>query len=218
LDEITGKHKIEVQNLERFRRVVCLLSLVFAGIGALIIVLDPQSCKFELEEGFCTNAAGEELEYVSDNEDDEITCTEPEYTQVNLIYGVWITAITNLSLFLILLLHYIRCGCLIKACGRGMVAFYSLLIGSMIWAQVIFFEGNGCGAKAFVLYYWLAFNIFLFYIFTAYGLQLYGGYLCWAQEEEEELVRNAFGGEDAMKKYITGAAEKAVADNEKKAA
>jgi hypothetical protein len=31
------------------------------------------------------------------------------------------------------------------------------------------------------------------------------------------LIRNAFGGDDAMKKYITQAADKAVADQEKQA-
>ena len=41
------------------------------------------------------------------------------------------------------------------------------------------------------LYWWLAFNIGLFYVLIAYGLSLWGAYLCWAQQEEEELVKAA---------------------------
>ena len=42
-----------------------------------------------------------------------------------------------------------------------------------------------------VLYWWLALNIFLFYVMVAYGISLWGAYLCWAQQEEEELAKAA---------------------------
>ena len=44
---------------------------------------------------------------------------------------------------------------------------------------------------AVVYYWWLAFNIGLFYVLIAYGLSLWGAYLCWAQQEEEELTKAA---------------------------
>ena len=72
-----------------------------------------------------------------------------------------------------------------------MVVYYALMIGTMIYAQLVFFGGAGCGTKAFFLYYWLATNIILFYIFIAYGISLWGAYLCWAQEEEEKIVQEA---------------------------
>ena len=41
-------------------------------------------------------------------------------------------------------------------------------------------EGEGCMRTAVVLYWWLAFNIGAFYVLIAYGLSLWGAYLCWA--------------------------------------
>ena len=72
-----------------------------------------------------------------------------------------------------------------------MVVYYLLVMGLMIWAQIIFFGGAGCGVQAFVYYYWLAINIGIFYVFIAYGLSLWGAYICWAQEEEEKIVKEA---------------------------
>ena len=117
----------------------------------------------------------------------QATCTDAP----NLIDAVWITGCVQMTLFLILLLHYVHCGCLIKAIGRLMVIYYLILIGSMIWAQYIFFGAIGCGLEAFVIYYWIATNIGIFYVFVAYGLSLWGAYICWAQEEEEKIVKEA---------------------------
>jgi hypothetical protein len=109
----------------------------------LIVVLEPAKCKFKIEgTGVCLSAEGETVDYDENEEEidtSELTCTLPEYREVNLIYGVWITGIVNLTLFLMMILHYIRCGCCIKKIGRGMVGYYTLLIGAMIWAQLIFF-------------------------------------------------------------------------------
>ena len=44
---------------------------------------------------------------------------------------------------------------------------------------------------AVVYYWWLALNIAIFYVFIAYGLSLWGAYLCWAQEEEEAIAQEA---------------------------
>ena len=44
---------------------------------------------------------------------------------------------------------------------------------------------------ASIRYYWLGFQIILFYIFVAYGISLWGAYICWAQEEEENLAQAA---------------------------
>ena len=52
-------------------------------------------------------------------------------------------------------------------------------------------EGEGCLRESVVLYWWLALNIGLFYVLIAYGLSLWGAYLCWAQAEEEALAKEA---------------------------
>ena len=38
-----------------------------------------------------------------------------------------------------------------------------------------------------LLYYWLFLNISLFYVLVAYGLSLWGGYICWEVDEEEKM-------------------------------
>ena len=45
--------------------------------------------------------------------------------------------------------------------------------------------------EAVTLYWWLGLNIGAFYVLIAYGLSLWGAYLCWAQQEEEELTKKA---------------------------
>ena len=42
-----------------------------------------------------------------------------------------------------------------------------------------------------MLYYWLFSNIALFYVLVAYGLSLWGAYICWEVDEEEALLRKA---------------------------
>ena len=157
----TREHTVEVTGLETFRRVVCLTSLIAASVSGLILAIGPETCQYA-DSGVMA-----------------------------LTNGVWLTGSVQISLFLVLLLHYVHCGCLIRGIGRGMALYYSLLIGCMIWAQIIFFKGAGCGSQAFVLYWWLAFNIGVFYVFVAYGLSLWGAYICWAQEEEEKIVKEA---------------------------
>ena len=39
-----------------------------------------------------------------------------------------------------------------------------------------------------ILYYWISLNIFSFYVLIAYGLSLWGAYICWEVDEEEKLV------------------------------
>ena len=115
----------------------------------------------------------------------------PSCAHANLMNGVYITLSCQVAIFMLLLMHYIHCGCLIRKLGWSLGFFYLILVGLMCWAQVIFFEGNGCGDQAFVLYFWLLFNIVIFFIFVAYGISLWGAYICWAQEEEEEIMKEA---------------------------
>jgi len=122
-------------------------------------------------------------------------------TNPNLINGVAITMSVQLSVFFLFLLHYIHCGCCLRKVGGWLGIFYFILTGLMTWVQFIFLEGEGCMREAVVLYWWLAINIFLFYMLIAYGLSLWGAYLCWAQQEEEQLAQEAL--EHKFKKMQT---------------
>ena len=112
-------------------------------------------------------------------------------TNPNLLNGVIITMSVQISVFFLFLLHYIHCGCCLRKVGGWLGIFYFILTGLMTWTQIIFMEGSNCMREAVVLYWWLAINIFLFYGLIAYGLSLWGAYLCWAQQEEEELTQEA---------------------------
>ena len=109
-------------------------------------------------------------------------------TNENLINAVIICMSCQLAVFFLFLLHYINCGCLLRKIGGWIGIFYFILTGLMTWCQFIFLEGEGCMRESVVLYWWLALNIGLFYVIIAYGLSLWGAYLCWAQEEEEKLA------------------------------
>eukprot|EP00354_Favella_ehrenbergii_P003724 CAMPEP_0170452740 /NCGR_PEP_ID=MMETSP0123-20130129/1532_1 /TAXON_ID=182087 /ORGANISM="Favella ehrenbergii, Strain Fehren 1" /LENGTH=109 /DNA_ID=CAMNT_0010714835 /DNA_START=255 /DNA_END=584 /DNA_ORIENTATION=- len=89
-----------------------------------------------------------------------------------------------------------------------MVIFYFMLVGSMVYCQVIFFHGQECNRVAPILYYWIFTNILLFYVVVAYGLSLWGAYICWEVDEEEKLIKEAmatqlvknFGNKEYMEK------------------
>ena len=98
----------------------------------------------------------------------------------NLKRATIVTLAVQLSIFCILLLQYIHCGCLLRKLGAWLGIFYFILTGLMTWTQFIFFEGEGCIRTAVVYYWWLILNIGLFYLLVAYGLSLWGAYLCWA--------------------------------------
>ena len=119
-----------------------------------------------------------------------IICLRPRECDSNpeLRRGVIIACSVQLFIFLLLLLHYIHCGCLLRKLGMALGATYFGIVGCMVWTQLIFFRGEGCARIAVVYYWWLALNIGIFYVFIAYGLSLWGAYLCWAQEEEEAIA------------------------------
>lgn len=105
--------------------------------------------------------------------------------------AVIITFSVQIGIFFLLLLHYIGCGCCLRKVGGWLGIFYFVLTGLMTWVQFIFMRGEGCMRTAVVYYWWLAFNIGMFYCLIAYGLSLWGAYLCWAQQEEEDLAKVA---------------------------
>ena len=122
-----------------------------------------------------------------------IVCLRPRDCDTNteLRNAVIIVLSVQLSIFFLLLLHYIHCGCLLRKIGGWLGLFYFVLTGLMTWAQFIFMRGEGCMRTAVTYYWWLAINIGLYYVLIAYGLSLWGAYLCWAQQEEEELTKEA---------------------------
>mmetsp|Transcript_35138 Transcript_35138/g.46269 ORF Transcript_35138/g.46269 Transcript_35138/m.46269 type:complete len:194 (+) Transcript_35138:71-652(+) len=126
---------------------------------------------------------------------------------IKLEYAVYLCSGVHLLTFLLLLSSYLCTKC-VNSLGRLMVVFYFMLVGSMVYCQVIFFHGQECNRVAPILYYWIFTNILLFYVVVAYGLSLWGAYICWEVDEEEKLIKEAmatqlvknFGNKEYMEK------------------
>ena len=88
-------------------------------------------------------------------------------------------------------MHYIHLGGVIKACGQAIGLYYVYLVGAMVAVQFFVLQADGCNRTSPLLYYWLIVNILLFYMFIAYGLSMWGAYICWEQEEEEKQTKAA---------------------------
>ena len=126
---------------------------------------------------------------------------------VKLEYAIYLCSGVHLLTFMLLLSSYL-CNKCVVAMGRAMVVFYFGLVASMVYVQVIFFHGQECNRIAPVIYYWIFMNIVLFYVLVAYGLSLWGAYICWEVDEEEKLIKEAlatqlvrnFGDKEYMQK------------------
>ena len=104
---------------------------------------------------------------------------------VKLEIAVYICSGVHLITFLLLLASYLSTSC-VNSLGHAMSVFYFAIVGCMIAVQVIFFHGQECNRVAPEIYYWLFLNICLFYVLVAYGLSLWGAYICWEVDEEEK--------------------------------
>ncbi len=145
----------------KFRRIILIFSIIFAGITMLILVGDPRECETS-----------------------------------NLKLGLWLAFSIHISAFILLLFHFIGLGFILKKLGRLLGLYYFYMVGAMFFTQVIFFRSKGCQVTAPLLYFWVMLNIVMFYMLVAYGIALWGAYICWESEKEEKELQAA------MKKYM----------------
>ena len=92
------------------------------------------------------------------------------------------------SIFVLTLSYDLGCGWCIRKIRWWLSIYYAILSGTMFYAQMVFFEGKGCGMQAFGLYYWIMFNIVVFYVAISYMFMLWGNYICFAMEREEKII------------------------------
>ena len=79
-------------------------------------------------------------------------------------------------------------GSCLRHLGRLLGIYYFYMVGAMFATQVVFFKAKNCHLQAPVLYLWVAVNILIFYVLVAYGIALWGSYICWESEKEEKIV------------------------------
>jgi hypothetical protein len=63
-----------------------------------------------------------------------LACHPPYCDTVNLKDGIWTALAVQLTVFLLLLMHYIHCGCLLRKMGIILGFFYFCMVGAMFWA------------------------------------------------------------------------------------
>ena len=76
------------------------------------------------------------------------------------------------------------------------MVFYFGIVFVMFFTQMYLFEAYTCASESPILYYWLLAQVGIFYFIVAYGLAVWGSYLCFEAEEEEKLA------EKAVKQYF----------------
>lgn len=114
----------------------------------------------------------------------------------NLLVGLWLLFSVHFVTFFLLLFHFIGCGSCLRHIGRLLGLYYFYMVGAMFATQVFFFQGKNCHLSTPVLYLWIAVNILIFYVIVAYGIALWGSYICWESEKEEKIVK------ESMKQYM----------------
>lgn len=75
--------------------------------------------------------------------------------------------------------------------GKALGLYYFYVVGAMIYTQVVFFRARGCHLQAPVTYLWLVFQIAAFYLLVAYAIALWGAYICWQADKDQQVIDKA---------------------------
>ncbi len=84
-------------------------TMIFACISLIILAVDPVVCYKDP--------------------------TNESRGKYDLTSAIWVCFGVQLSIFLLLLLHYIKCGCLIRKIGAAMGVYYFGMVGAMCSSQ-----------------------------------------------------------------------------------
>lgn len=112
----------------------------------------------------------------------------PECESTDLRLGLWLAFSIHFTSFTMLLFHFIGLGFILKKLGRILGLYYFYMVGAMFTTQIIFFKSKDCNLTSPLLYFWVMLNIIMFYVLVAYGIALWGAFICWESEKDEELL------------------------------
>ena len=95
------------------------------------------------------------------------------------------------TIFVLMLMQFVGLvGCL-KGIPKALMTFYFLLVFVMFFVQMILFQGENCYSESPVIFIWLTVQVGLFYFVVAYGLAVWGSYICWQAESHDEMAKKA---------------------------
>ena len=100
----------------------------------------------------------------------------------HLEVALWLCFSIHITTFVLILFHYIGLSNILQKLGKCLGLYFFYLVTSMFVAQVVFFKSQNCHIKAPLLFFWLVVQIIIFYVLVAYGIALWGAYICWAAE------------------------------------
>jgi len=89
------------------------------------------------------------------------------------------------TVFIMMLMQFIGLVSCLKTIPRALMTFYFSLVAVMFFVQMILFQGENCSTDSPVFFFWLVIQIAIFYFIVAYGLAVWGSYICWQAENHD---------------------------------
>jgi len=112
----------------------------------------------------------------------------------DLTFACWLVFIIHCTLFLLMMMQFIGLAFCLKKMYKCLAVFYFLIVATMFFVQMILWQGENCMGEATLMWSWLVIQIVLFYFIVAYGLAVWGSYICYTadqhEEEREEALRS----------------------------
>jgi hypothetical protein len=104
-------------------------------------------------------------------------------------FAMFLMFIVYATIFLLMLLQFVGMVSCLKAIPKALMGFYFLLVFVMFFVQMILFQGENCYQESPILFIWLVAQIALFYFTVAYGLAVWGSYICWQAENHDQIAK-----------------------------
>jgi len=109
----------------------------------------------------------------------------PKCDAANLTFATWLITIIHTTIFLLMLMQFIGLAFCLKKLQFLLFIFYFVLVATMFFVQLILWQSESCFKQSTVLFVWLAIQVVIFYIIVAYGLAVWGSYVCYSAKKRE---------------------------------
>jgi len=103
----------------------------------------------------------------------------------NLRFAMFLVFLIYSTVFIMMLMQFIGLVSCLKTIPRALMTFYFSLVAVMFFVQMILFQGENCSTDSPVFFFWLVIQIAIFYFIVAYGLAVWGSYICWQAENHD---------------------------------
>ena len=84
-----------------------------------------------------------------------------------------------------MLMQFLGLAFCLKKMQPVLAVFYFVLVATMFFVQMILWQGVECFSESTTLFVWLAVQIVIFYVIVAYGLAVWGSYICYSAKRRD---------------------------------